>query len=79
MVRLFYTLFYELTIKYIYLFFFLDELAIVNKNSSNVVCTSNLLMMIWSLQTISNSKKSGPLMVCAFVDLLGHFASVSLL
>lgn len=34
-------------------------------------------MMIQSLQKISKSKKCGPTMICAFVDLLGQFAFVS--
>lgn len=57
---------------------YLDALGIITKNNSNKVCTTNLLMIIWSLQKISNSQKCGPTMICAFVDLLGHFASVSL-
>lgn len=56
----------------------LDALSIINKNNLNKVCTTNLLMIIWSLQKVSISKKCGPTMICAFVDLLGHFASVSL-
>lgn len=50
----------------------------MNKNNLNTVCTSNILMIIWSLQKISTRKKCGPKMICALVDLLGHFASVSL-
>lgn len=57
----------------------LDALSIITKNNSNEVCTTNILMIIWSLQKISNSQKCGPTMICAFVDLLGHFATVSLL
>lgn len=34
-------------------------------------------MIIQSLQKITKSKKCGPKMVCAFVELLGQFASVS--
>lgn len=55
----------------------LDALSIINKNDTNKVCTSNLLMMIWSLQKILTSKKCGPTMVCVFIDLLGNFATVS--
>lgn len=58
-------------------FIILGTLGIVTKNNLDKVCTSNLLLIIWSLQKISSSKKCGPLMVCAFVDLLGYFASVS--
>lgn len=35
-------------------------------------------MLIWSLQKIITSKKCGPAMICAFIDLLGHFAYVRL-
>lgn len=59
-------------------FIILDAFHIVNKNNLNEVCTNNLLMIIWSLQNVLNNKKCGPTMVCAFVDLLGHFASVRL-
>lgn len=55
----------------------LDALGIINKNEQNRVCASNMLMMIWSLQKILSSKKCGPTMVCAFIDLLGNFATVS--
>ncbi|VVC40821.1 Hypothetical protein CINCED_3A017263 [Cinara cedri] len=51
-----------------------NALKIITKNNTNEVCTTNLLMMIWSLQKIINSKKCGPVMICAFIDLLGHFA-----
>lgn len=57
----------------------LDSICVITKNNLNNICTSNLLMIIWSLQKISNSKKCGPTMICAFVDLLGHFASVSII
>ncbi|XP_026809071.1 serine-protein kinase ATM isoform X1 [Rhopalosiphum maidis] len=52
-----------------------DALQITTKNNSDKVCTTNLLMLIWSLQKISVTKNCGPKMVCAFVDLLGNFAS----
>lgn len=57
----------------------LDSICIVTKNNLNTICTSNLLMIIWSLQKIPNSKKCGPTTICAFIDLLGHFASVSIM
>lgn len=55
----------------------LDALQITTKNNLNKVCTTNLLMLICSLQKISTTKNCGPKMVCAFIDLLGNFASVS--
>lgn len=63
---------------FLYYFFIIDALSIITKNKSNNVCTSNLLMIIYSLQKISNSKRCGPTMICAFIDLLGNFACVSL-
>ncbi|XP_050425429.1 serine-protein kinase ATM isoform X2 [Adelges cooleyi] len=46
----------------------------INQYSSNKVCTSNLLMIIQSIQKVSIGKKCGPTMICAFVNFLGHFA-----
>lgn len=57
----------------------LDAISAINKNNLNYICTSNLLMIIWSLHKVSLGKKCGPTMICAFVDLLGHFASVSVI
>ncbi|CAH1736405.1 unnamed protein product, partial [Aphis gossypii] len=53
-----------------------DALQITTKNNLNKVCTTNLLMLIWSLQKISTTKNCGPKMICAFIDLLGNFASI---
>ncbi|KAE9539511.1 hypothetical protein AGLY_004763 [Aphis glycines] len=53
-----------------------DALQITTKNNLNKVCTTNLLMLIWSLQKISTIKNCGPKMICAFIDLLGNFASI---
>lgn len=55
----------------------LDALQITTKNNLDKVCTTNLLMLICSLQKISITENCGPKMVCAFVELLGNFASVS--
>ncbi|XP_029344827.1 serine-protein kinase ATM [Acyrthosiphon pisum] len=54
-----------------------DALRITTKNKLDKVCTTNLLMLIQSLQKISTTENCGPKMVCAFVDLLGHFASTN--
>ncbi|XP_060874698.1 serine-protein kinase ATM isoform X2 [Metopolophium dirhodum] len=54
-----------------------DALRITTKNKLHKVCTTNLLMIIQSLQKISTTENCGPKMVCAFVDLLGHFASTT--
>jgi len=62
---------------YYLIYLILDALQITTKNKLDKVCTTNLLMLIWSLQKISTTENCGPKMVCAFIDLLGHFASVS--
>ncbi|XP_050523942.1 serine-protein kinase ATM isoform X2 [Daktulosphaira vitifoliae] len=51
-----------------------DAVFRTNQFKENVACTSNLLLLIKSLQKVTFGKKCGPTMICTFVDFLGNFA-----
>jgi len=74
---MFYSKYYFIWLNHLNYLIVLDALQITTKNNLDKVCTTNLLMLIQSLQKISTTENCGPKMICAFVDLLGHFASVS--